>query len=204
MGAKVCCRETVPLSEERIFGIGRLFIIYLLVSNTISFKRQSQTWLERVMLPALTFRSTESFSLGKCSAVPQHNKHFFFFLLGKEEKIPILHFWTHIWDFSFTVCKALFYGLTTPYPSSGCRNSPWPWFWSHSHHAVTPVASEVLPGLMFQQLLLTRGLCGTCCVLIIYPATICRALLLSLPNDETETHRDQNPSSAGHNAVCAN
>lgn len=114
MGAKFCCRETVPLSEERIFGIGRLFIIYLLVSNTISFKRQSQTWLERVMLPALTSRSTESFSLGKCSAVPQHNKHFFFFLLGKEEKIPVPHFWTHIWDFSFTVCKALFYGLTTP------------------------------------------------------------------------------------------
>lgn len=89
MGAKLCCRETVPLSEERIFGIGGLFIIYLLVSNAISFKRQSQTWLERVMLPALTAltsRSTESLSLGKCSAVPQHNKHFFFFLLGKEEK----------------------------------------------------------------------------------------------------------------------
>lgn len=43
MGAKLCCRETVPLSEERIFGIGGLFIIYLLVSNAISFKRQSQT-----------------------------------------------------------------------------------------------------------------------------------------------------------------
>lgn len=37
-------------------------------------------------LTALTSRSTESLSLGKCSAVPQHNKHFFFFLLGKEEK----------------------------------------------------------------------------------------------------------------------
>lgn len=110
---------------------------------------------------------------------------------------------THIWDFSLTVCKVLFYGLTPSHPSSWCRNRPRPWFRSHSHHAATPVAPEVQPGLMLHQLLLNKGQrCGTCRVLIIYPVTFCRSLLLSLSNEKTETHRDQHPSS-GHTAMCA-